>query len=98
MNKYNIFGMIIGIIYICLVFGNNAGEPHNLPFNFGSLIQNGSLYIGGKHIHHWLISLIILFYSIPYQIKTKSKIISVLNGFLVIMFFQGISYKDWLDF
>lgn len=103
MNKYNFLGFIIGLIFVKLIFNNKEGEPHKLPLNIGSFIKNGSIYIMDKHIHHWLIALIILVFTIPYQIKFKSnlykiKSISVLNGFLVLFGIHGLSYKDYLEF
>jgi len=94
MNSYNIIGAFFGLIIIILFFGNKPGEPHKLSFNFRSLIKNGSIYLFNKHIHHWLISLIILLITIPIQYKTNNFYISLLNGFLFIFMIHGLSYSD----
>jgi hypothetical protein len=94
MNKWNMIGLILGFIFVKLIFNNNEGEPHKLSFNFKNIIKNGSLFIMNKHIHHWLISLVILFITIPYQINCETKNVSILNGFFLLFFLHGLSYKD----
>lgn len=76
------------------MFRNKAREPHKIPLTLGNFIKNGSLFICGKHIHHWLISLIILIFSIPIQYKTNGKYVSLLNGFLLIFMIHGLSYSE----
>uniref|UniRef100_A0A6C0J3R4 Uncharacterized protein n=1 Tax=viral metagenome TaxID=1070528 RepID=A0A6C0J3R4_9ZZZZ len=94
MNRWNIIGLILGFIFVKLIFNNNENEQHKLSFNFKNIIKNGSLFIMNKHIHHWLISLVILFITIPYQIKYKNKHISILNVFFILFFLHGLTYKD----
>ena len=94
MNTYNLIGINLGLIFIIMVFGNKAGEPHNLNFNCGSIIKNGSIYIFNNHIHHWLISLLILLFTIPIQYRSDNKFMSILNGFLIVLMIHGLSYPD----
>ena len=96
MNKYNIYGFIICLLYINFVFKNKAGEPpKRFNISFGNIIKNGSIYLFNKHIHHWLISLIILCFTFK---KNDQIIFGIINGFLFLFLIHGLSYKDCFEF
>nr|QFG74401.1 MAG: hypothetical protein [Megaviridae environmental sample] len=96
MIKYTLFGFIFGIIYIVLIFGNKPGEPHNIPFNLPPFIIDGSIFIKGYHIHHWLLCSIFLLSN--YLLGKKNKYNTMLNSFLLVLIVQGLSYDDRFEF
>ena len=99
MNKYNILGFLLGLMFITIVFNNKAGKPHHFSINIPNIITNGSICLYNTHIHHWIISIIILLFTIPIQYKSKPKTkkyiyVSIINGFFVLFLFHGLSYRD----
>lgn len=93
MNKYNIFGIIISILYIYIIFGTKTevGYNHNLQLTIKPFLINGHIYICNKHIHHWMISLIILIFIIPFR---NNRYIDICIGFFIIFCIHGLCYKD----
>ena len=98
LNNYNMIGALISIIFINLNFGNKAGTPPALAFNYYPYIRNGSIFINDTHIHHWLICLVILIITIPLQITNKNLFLLILNGFLFVLMVQGLMYRDRFEF
>ena len=92
-----IFGVLIGFIvfsYAC----NKMGEQPKIGMNIYIYLSKKEVF----HLHHWLISLIILFilfvtiyfsggdFNLP--------IIQITIGFLIGMFLSGMKYDDKFDF
>ena len=98
LNNFNIIGALLAIIYINVNFGNKAGSPPALAFNYYPYIRNGSLFINDAHIHHWLICFSLLVFILPLQITNKSPFLRVFNGFLFTLMVQGLLYEDRFDF
>jgi len=98
LNNLNMIGALIAIIFINVNFGNKAGTPPALAFNYYPYIRNGSLFINDTHIHHWLICFSILIFTLPLQITNKSPFLRVFNGFLFTLMVQGLLYEDRFDF
>ena len=98
LNNYNIIGGLIAIIFININFGNKAGTPPTLAFNWYPYIRDGSFYINNMHIHHWLICFILLIFLGPLQIKNKHPILLITNGILLSLIIQGLLYEDCFDF
>jgi hypothetical protein len=87
-----LLGCLLGILYIKFVFGfaNTEGEEPALAITleFGHFkLVNGNLYIGGKHIHHWIVYLILLpiFYVFEYYAPM---------GFSLALIAHGLRYND----
>ena len=93
MNKYNIFGCIVSLFYIFIVFGIKIikDDIHKLPLTIKPFLINGHIYIYNKHIHHWIISLIILIFIIPFR---NNKYIDFCIGFFIIFCIHGLCYED----
>ena len=94
LNNYNILGVLLAIIFININFGNKAGTPPTLAFNWHPYIRQGSLYINNYHIHHWMFSAFFLSFLIPLQRSSKNKLLLIANGFLLTIMIQGLLYKD----
>ena len=97
---YYIIGVLLGIIFIQFIFCNCAGTPPKISFLWEDYFMNGSLYIGSRHIHHWLIfTCIYLFLLIPlYLLFPDCSFILVLSGFSIVMIIHGLLYDDWSVF
>ncbi len=98
LNNWNMIGALIAIIFINVNFGNKAGTPPTLAFNYYPYIRNGSLFINNTHIHHWLICFSLLIFTLPLQITNKSPFLRVFNGFLFTLMVQGLLYEDRFEF
>ena len=98
--EYYIIGVLLGIIFIQCLFCNSSGTPPKVSFEWNDYFINGSLYIGSRHIHHWLIfSCLYLFLLIPlYLLFPKSSIILISSGFSIVMIIHGLLYDDWSVF
>ena len=92
---YFISGILGAIIFIRLFICNNEGEPPKCKIDCDFFI-NGSFYIGSRHIHHWLIFLILL--AILFPCFYPSNFISLLGGFSLLMILHGLSYNDCFVF
>ena len=94
LNNYNMIGVLLAIIFININFGNKAGTPPALAFNWYPYIIQGSLHINGYHIHHWMFSAFLLLFLIPLQINHKNKLLLIVNGFFLTLMIQGLLYED----
>jgi len=92
--KYQIIGVLLALVIVYINFGNKEGTPPTFAFDWYPWVRDGSIYINDYHIHHWLISFIILIFTFN---KTGKKW-SVINGMLVVLVIQGLSYKDRFNF
>ena len=88
-------GIIFSLIYVNLVF-NKCGDEPNIKFNIPGIVKNGHIIINGLHIHHWLISSIILIFTIFY--KKNTSIYFFIQGCCLIFLYQGLGYDDCFDF
>ena len=65
LNKiYNFsLGIFIGLFFISIFFGYKIEEKikPKININLGPFVKDSCIIIFNKHIHHWLISLLILF-------------------------------------
>ncbi len=98
LNNFNIIGALLAIIYINVNFGNKAGFPPALAFNYYPYIRNGSLFINDAHIHHWLICFSLLVFTLPLQLTNKNPFLLITNGLLLVLMIQGLSYSDRFNF
>ena len=95
---YFIFGAGLSILFICYLISNNAGEPPKFKIKCDDLFVNGSFYIGSRHIHHWLIFLILLIIFFSYYIFYPSDLGIFIMGFSILMILHGLSYNDCFVF
>ena len=97
MNKINknlIYGFIIGCLYSISVFPQKEKEPTSLNFNLYPIIYNGMIIFPINnniyfHLHHWMISLIIIIY------LSLRKNYGFIFGFFLFLLFQGLTYNDF---
>ena len=89
-------GIIVSLIYVNLVFNEKCGCEPNIKFNIPGLIKNGHIIINGFHIHHWLISSIILILTILFN--KNSSIYIFIQGCCLIFLYHGLGYDDCFDF
>ena len=93
-NEYFVFGFCFGILY-CFTFFSPFKKYPRIQYSKMLLkkpeikLKNSSIFICNKHIHHWLLFLVLLLLSIPYKKKFNT-----LKGFSLIMILQGLSYRD----
>jgi len=93
-NDYFILGLCLGLLFCFTLFTPYRKYPRIqysklLLKNPEVKIKNSSIFICKKHIHHWLIFLLILLLSY----KSKQKF-NTIKGFSYIMILQGLSYRD----
>ena len=89
-------GVILGLIYITIAFwGKSEGDKPNIQITIGNFIRNGHFYLFNRHIHHWMIFMIV---AITISILNLNKFFSIyldyLMGFSVVMILHGLSYFD----
>ena len=105
--RYIILGKIIGILFVLMVFGDEfiAKKVPKINIDIPLIgMKESRIIIGDKHIHHWLV-FIILFTIIIIIKKMKKNIIykldNILNvvlGYSFIQILHGLRYKDRFDF
>ena len=94
-NNFHLIGALLCIIYINIVYNNKSGEPPKISINCPPYIRESSLFINKCHIHHWMISALVLLVLLPIEFNQKSiNAISMSTGFLAIFMIQGLSYND----
>lgn len=91
-----ILGLILGLIYVIIVFGGKGvGEEPNITFSIGNIVRNGHIYLFNKHIHHWVIFMIVaIIISILNWNNFFNPYLDILMGFSVVMILHGLSYCD----
>lgn len=89
-----VIGILIGLIYIGIMFDFKcqSGKPPRANLNIGSPsrimhVKNGSLFLAGKHLHHWMVCIIL----IPIFILVQ---FYVGIGMCIPMTVHGLCYKD----
>ena len=92
-----IIGFIIGIIFCIVMYPRKEKEPNLVNININNLINKGSIVCSltnklAFHMHHWMFSLLLL--SILNHYKQNN---NLLEGFLLILLFHGLSYKDCFE-
>ena len=93
-----IFGIIIGLIFIFINFGfeiKTKSKPR-IKINIPYFIQDSRIIVYNKHIHHWLISLIL--FLIIVHINNNNSLCYILEGFFISLIVHGLLYKDAFDF
>ena len=95
-----LIGALLGFLYILLFFGLKI-EPKTEPkikINIGNFIQNSHITLFNKHIHHWLINLVILIVVLMIELIYSNKYFNFIKGFNIILILHGLTYDDALDF
>ena len=96
-----LYGIILSYIFTRIFFGKiKSGKSPNILINIPPFIINSKLILFNKHIHHWLVFLIILLLLFIFR-KKLSKYKSFLEfsmGFSFYMILHGLQYKDAFDF
>ena len=95
---YFIEGGVLSVLFIFFFISNNEGEPPKYQIKWDDFFINGSFYVGSRHIHHWLIFLILLMGIILTRILFPSNFIDLLAGFSLTMVCHGLSYQDCFVF
>ena len=95
---YFISGILAALFFIQLFICNCEGEPPKYKISCDDFFINGSFYIGSRHIHHWLIFLIILIIIFSYYIFYPSNLGIFIMGFSILMILHGLSYNDCFVF
>jgi hypothetical protein len=96
--SYFICGIIIGIIFIVVFFGfeiNPKSKPR-IKINIPPFVQDSHIIVCNKHIHHWLVSSILL--SVVFYLNNNNRVCYILEGFFAIIILHGLLYNDWFDF
>lgn len=100
LNKiYNFsLGIFIGLFFISIFFGYKIEEKikPKININLGPFVKDSCIIIFNKHIHHWLISLLILF--VLYIQKSRNSLYYILNGYFIVLICHGLLYDDRFDF
>ena len=102
--KYFLLGSILSIIWILCFFGTEIKEKSKpkISINIKPFIKDSSLILFNKHIHHWLVFLIV--FIIIIIIKKSNKInkydyiLNILMGYSFVQILHGLRYKDRFDF
>ena len=89
-------GFLAGLAYVAAMFGfsNIQGERprwHPSCGTNGAILRliDGSLYIAGYHVHHWMVYIVILLGSIATKLYPFA-------GFATVMVLHGLRYSDAL--
>jgi len=90
-----LIGLLLSIVYSLLILPPVSGESPNIKFTMYPLIYKGMIYIpiSSKkciHIHHWVIFFCFLLF--------HTLLPSILIGFSLGLFIQGLSYDDAFTF
>jgi hypothetical protein len=95
---YFISGILAALFFIHFFICNSEGEPPKYQISCDDFFINGSFYIGSRHIHHWLIFLILFMIFFPYYIFYPSNLGIFIMGFSMLMILHGLSYNDCFVF
>lgn len=98
--RYIILGKIIGILFVLMVFGSEfvARKVPKINIDIPLIgMKESRIIIGDKHIHHWLIFIVILLLSMI-DMGVDKRIIEVIRGFSITMVGHGLMYADRFDF
>lgn len=87
---FPLLGLFSGFMYVFLGFSGRTNDPPTLAITFGPF-QEGSLILGGYHVHHWCI------YGPLTLMATTSNYYNV-AAFCFVMTLQGLSYPDRFQF
>ena len=95
-----LIGALCGIIFTVLFFGLNIKSKSfpKLKINVGNFIRNSHIYLFGKHIHHWLINLVVLLIVFVLNMYYPSKYFYLIIGFNIVLIAHGLLYDDRFDF
>lgn len=95
---YLIFGLILGIIFIYVCFGFEIKEKSKpkIKINCLSFIKDSHIVICDRHLHHWFISFVT--FGIINLTFNNNSFINLANGFLIVLMYHGLLYKDCFDF
>lgn len=105
--QYFLLGLLSCFIYILFFFGTNIKAKSNpkVKINIPPLIVDSHIMLFGYHIHHWLISMILLIImGIIYFLVNFKRNSYVLNtivfftGFFLLFMFHGLLYPDCFKF
>lgn len=96
-----VLGLLSGVFYAFINYPKEEGGVPITDFTIYPIIYRGSIivsfYSSGVHLHHWLISLLILcfiFYNNNSHITSQNLFISFFTGFLIPICIHGLTYKD----
>jgi hypothetical protein len=104
LNDYTqsyLIGIIIGLLHIIITFGLTI-SPKTKPYiniNLYPFIYESRVILFNKHIHHWLIYLIL--YISTYYInhnKYSLELIYLIRSYSIVMIIHGLLYNDCFDF
>jgi len=84
-----ILGILFGIVFCHTMYGDEKDAPL-VPLNYGPFV-NGTLYLGKKHIHHWMVFWLLCMLTIYYSVDVN------MISFCASMVIHGLSYKDCFE-
>ena len=93
-----LIGIVIGILHILITFGIclEAGSSASVDVNIRPFIQNSRVIICNKHIHHWLIYLIL--FLLTFYINFNDHLSRIIKSYSTILICHGLLYSDRFDF
>ena len=103
-NYYNylelLSGIIVGIIFTIIFFGLEikCKSTPKIKINIGKFVRDSHIYLFNKHMHHWLVNLIILLLILIVERYYPSKYFKIIMGFNLVLIFHGLLYDDCFDF
>jgi hypothetical protein len=80
-----LLGVVIGMCYALWGFGG-VGDTPTLCITWGPF-HNGILWVGGYHIHHWMVCGLVMVCGLLMQWAE-------LTGFCAVMVAHGLAYED----
>ena len=84
-----ILGILFGIVFCQIMYGDEKDTPL-IPLNYGPFV-NGVLYLGGKHIHHWMVFWLLGIMAVYYSVDIN------IVAFCASLVIHGLSYKDCFE-
>ncbi len=98
--KYFLLGCILSMIWILHFFGTRL-KPKTKPkikINIPPLIQDSHIILFNKHIHHWMVFLVVFIISSILLYFYNHKLLNIIQGYSLIQIIHGLSYNDRFDF
>ena len=97
VNNYFAIMFLFTLIFYIINFGchESSCEPRMCNYSCGSnniCIKNGSIFIYNLHIHHWIIGVIVIFFSFCFLSNSIYK--SLLMGMASSAILDGLCFDD----